>query len=309
MPKTAAIVPGWQWFMDELVKRTNGMVKIEPYGGAVLFDQKATPDSLKSGIADMSNVSTSAHSQLFPVSNLFVLPGLEFPDSTADGFMKKYDAYMQLREKYPAIKNELKDYKLLFWCPNPAYRLISKKLIAVPEDIKGLKLGGNASQSKVTQAGGGVWVQAVPNDVYEGMNKGVFDGAYVSWAQVNVYHFEEVATFFLDYGFTQEAQQVCMNLNTWNSLSPDVQKIFTDLTAETVRRASQAQIDSNQKGIDGTKAKNRTITVPNVEQRAKWDATIGPIADEWAKDLVSKGVTSAPDILKDIIAARAAAYK
>ncbi len=300
MPKTGAIVPGWEWFASEIQTRSNGKVKVDFYPAAALFNQKDTPDSLKAGVADIANVSLSSHSQEFPINNIFVLAGLEFPDLTRDGFIAKYNAYLQLSQKYTALSDELKDYKLLFWCSNPAYRVISKKKIAVPDDMKGVKLAGSMSQGQVIKLAGGVWVQGVPNDFYEGISKGTFDGAFTSWAQVSVYKFEEVANNFLDYGFTQETQQVCMNLKTWNSLPPDVQKLITDLTLETVGRCADGQISAGQKGIDNVKAKGRTITTPTADQRTAWDKMIAPIADDWVKTAQSKGVNNAADMLKDL---------
>jgi len=310
MPKTGAIVPGWEWFASELQKQSNGKAKVEFYGAAALFNQKDTPDSIKAGVADVGNIALGTHSQLFPFNYIFCGVGIEFPDLTREGFLTKYKAYQELSQKYPELSKELADYKLLFWCPNPAYRIISKNKILVPDDVKGVKLGSPTSQAgSVTKAAGGVWVQAVPNDVYEGMNKGVFDGAFVSWAHVAVYKFDEVANYFLDYGFTQEVQQICMNLKTWNSLSPDIQKLIGDLTLETIGRCSDGQIAAAKRGIDNVKAKNKTITAPTAEQKAQWDALTAPMADEWVKAAQGKGFAKAPEFMKDLKALRAAAMK
>jgi TRAP-type C4-dicarboxylate transport system substrate-binding protein len=310
MPKTGAIVPGWEWFASELQTRSNGKAKVDFYGAAALFVQKDTPDSLKAGVADVANIALGTHSQLFPLNYIFTAVGLEFPDLTREGFISKYKAYMDLAQKYPEFGKELADYKLLFWCPNPAYRIISKNKIVVPDDLKGVKLGSPTAQAgALTKAAGGVWVQAVPNDVYEGISKGVFDGAFVSWAHVSVYKFDEVANYFLDYGFTQEVQQICMNLKTWNSLPPDIQKLIGDLTLETIGRCSDGQIAQAQKGIDNVKAKNKTITTPTAEQRAQWDAIVAPMADEWIKAAEGKGFAKASDFMKDLRALRSAAMK
>ena len=309
MPKTGAIVPGWEWFASELQKQSNGKVKVEFYGAAALFTQKDTPDSLKAGVADIANVSLSSHSQFFPLNFIFTLAGMEFPDLTREGFIAKYKAYIELAQKYPALSKELADYKLLFWCPNPGYRLISKPKIVVPDDLKGIKVGSSAAQGQVTKLAGGVWVQAVPNDSYEGINKGVVDGSWVTWAQISVYKLDEVASNFLDTGITQESQQVCMNLKTWNSLPADIQKLIGDLTLETIGRSSDGQITAGAKGINNAKTRNRTITTPTPEQRAQWDKLTAPIAEEWVKNAQSKGMANATDFLKDFRALQAAAMK
>ena len=310
MPTTGAIVPGWEkYFGPELQTRSNGRVKVEFYGGAALFTQKDTPDSLKAGVADIANISLTNQSQLFPVNNIFGAPGMEFPDQTRDGYIAKYKAYLQLSQKYPILSKELADYKLLFWAPNPAYRIISKNKIAVPDDLKGVRLGSGNMQGQVTQLCGGVMVGAVPNDYYEAISKGIFDGAYASWAQVATYKFEEVANYFLDYGFTQEETQICMNLKTWNSLPQDIQKLIDDLAVESVGRCADSQIERAKVGMDNAKSKNRTIVTPTADQRALWDTAISPIFSDWVKNAQSKGMANATDLLNELKTIRAAAFK
>ncbi len=310
MPKTGSIVPGWEWFASELQKQSNGKAKVEFYGAAALFTQKDTPDSIKAGVADVANIALGTHSQLFPINFVFSTIGTEFPDLTREGMLAKYKAYVELSQKYPELGRELSDYKLLFWCPNLSYRIISKNKVVVPDDIKGVKLGAPTAQAgALTKAAGGVWVQAVPNDVYEGINKGVFDGAFVGWNHVAVYKFDEVANYFLDYGFTQEVQQMCMNLKTWNSLPPDIQKLIGDLTLETIGRCADGQIASAVKGVEMVKARNKTITTLNAQQRAQWDTIAAPMGEEWIKLAQSKGFANAPALLKDLQALRAAALK
>jgi TRAP-type transport system periplasmic protein len=309
MPTTAAVAPSFSWFADQLQKQSNGKVKVDLYPGASLFKQTDTADSLKAGIADIANISLSNNSQLFPITNVFDTAGLEFPDSTRDEMMTKYKAYLQLSQKYPVFKNEMADYKLLMFNPSSAYRIIGKKKIAVPNDLKGVKLAGSNMQGQITKYGGGVWVQGVPNDYYDGMTKGTFDGAFASWAQVSVYKFEEVASNFLDYGFTQTTQMICMNQKTWNSLPPDIQKLIMDIAPGAIEQNCDGQLSSSQKGINNAKAKGRTITTLTTDQRALWDTTIAPISDDWVKNAQSKGVSNAADILKDLKGVRAAAYK
>jgi TRAP-type C4-dicarboxylate transport system substrate-binding protein len=308
MPATGAIVPGWtQYFGPELQTRSNGRVKVDFYPAAALFNQTDTPDSLKAGVADIANIALSAHAQQFPISNIFVLPGMEFPDATRDDYLAKYNAILQLSQKYASLSSELTDFKVLMWVPNPSYRIMSKKLIIVPDDVKGVKLAGASMSGQITKLAGGVWVSGVPNDFYDGLSKGTFDGFYASWAQNNTYKFEEVASYFLDYGFTQEIQIIAMNLKKWNSLPPDIQKIIMDLAPASIGASGDSQIALSQKGIANAKVKNRTITTPNADQGAMWDKLVAPIQDTWVKDAQSKGAKDAGTILSDLKALRAAA--
>ncbi len=77
-------------------------------------------------------------------------------------------------------------------------------------------------------------MQGVPNDYYDGISKGTFDGAFASWAQISVYKFEEVATYFLDYGFHSGNPAGLYELENLEFSAPDIQKLIVDLTPETV---------------------------------------------------------------------------
>jgi TRAP-type C4-dicarboxylate transport system substrate-binding protein len=309
MPATGVIVPGFTWWADQVQKQSNGRVKIDFYPAGALFNQADTPDSLKAGVADISNISLTAHAQLQPITNVFGLPGMEFPDTTKDGYMAKYDAYLQLSQKYTAISSELADYKLLMWIPNPSYRIVSKKQITLPADLKGVKIGGSAAQGQIVQLAGGTPVQMIPPNMYENLSKGVVDGGFVSWSHVSVYKLPEVVSYFLDYGFTQESTEICMNLKKWNSLPPDIQKIMTDNIRDSVGQSADAFLAGNQKGIQLVKDSKKTITTLTPDQMKTWDTLVAPIQDTWIKDAQSKGTTNAADILKDLKALRAAAMK
>ncbi len=309
MPATGGAVPGWTWWADQVQKQSNGKVKIDFYPASALFNQADTPDSLKAGIADIANIALTAHAQLQPVTNVFGLPGLEFPDTTKDGYIAKYNAYMQLSQKYPAISSELADYKVLIFGASPSYRIVTKKPVTIPSDLKGMKIGGSAAQGKIIQLAGATSVQAVPPNLYEMISKGVIDGGFATWSHVSVYKLPEVVNYFLDYGFTQESIQICMNLKTWSSLPPDIQKIMNDLVLESISHSVDSYLSVNQKGIQLAKDSNKTTTTLTPDQMKAWDTLVAPLQNDWVKDAQSKGVSNAPAILSDLKAARAAAMK
>ncbi len=308
MPKSGAIVPGWDWWAEQVQKQSNGKVKIDFYPAGALFDQANTPDSLKAGVADIANISFANHSSLQPITNMFALPGLEFPD-TKDGLLASYKAYLQLSQKYPIITSELPDYKVLMWVPNPAYRIISKRQVTLPSDLKGMKLGGTTLQSQMVQLAGGTSVQTAPPAMYETISKGVVEGGFVFWAQVSVYKLNEVVNYVLDYGFTQISQQICMNIKTWNSLPPDVQKLMMDLAPESISRSLDGALATSQTGIQLIKDSKKTITTLTPDQAKAWDALVTPIQDAWVKNAQSKGANNAATLLSDLKALRAAAMK
>lgn len=308
LPPNGSIVPGWTWWADEVQRRSNGRVKVDFYFAGALFNQVDTPDALKAGVADIANMSLTAHYNLEPITNVFGLPAMEFPDAK-DGYLASYNAYLQLSQKYPAIKNELVDYKLLMWVTNPAFHIISKKQVTVPNDLKGMKIGGKTEQGQIIQGAGAVSVQVIPPNMYESLSKGVIDGGFITWAQVSTYKLTEVVSYFLDYLVTQETTQICMNLKTWNSLPPDIQKLMMDLVPESIAHSADSTLTISQKSIQLIKDSNKTMTTLTADQVKLWDTLVSPRQDAWVKDAQSKGVSDAATILSDLKGLRTAAIK
>ena len=113
----------------------------------------------------------------------------------------------------------------------------------------------------------------------------------------------------MDYGFTQESQQICMNLKTWNALPPDIQKLMMDLVPESISRSIDSELAISQKSIQLIKDNNKTITTLTSDQIKAWDTLVAPIQDTWVKDAQSKGVSNEATVLSDLKALRSAAMK
>ena len=82
-----------------------------------------------------------------------------------------------------------------------------------------------------------------------------------------------------------------MNKNTWNSLSPDLQKIVTDVTNEmmpdTLCRAVSGEMEQ---GISITKELGHEIIDVSPEERARWIEASRPAWETWVKNMETKGL-------------------
>jgi TRAP-type C4-dicarboxylate transport system substrate-binding protein len=78
-----------------------------------------------------------------------------------------------------------------------------------------------------------------------------------------------------------------MTKATWDSLSPEAQKVLDKHSGEAVSRAFGAWWDGERKaGKDNTIARGdkRTIVDLTPEQTAAWQKKLEPLNDNWAKN-------------------------
>jgi TRAP-type C4-dicarboxylate transport system substrate-binding protein len=211
-------------------------------------------------------------------------------------------------QKYPALANEYKEFKPLTWSTDPVRIMVSDRPVHVPNDIKGVKVGGEGTAQDVVREAGGVPVMTVPPDTYMAMQNKVINASLsIGWNHVQTYKLWEVANYILDYGFGHGGTNLYMNNKSWASLPPDVQKVMTDLLPELNTRCDQglqATADAGKKSAIDNKC---TVYVPTAAEAALWEKVKAPIEDAWLAEMKSKGVTSAPDILKDVKQAQAKA--
>ncbi len=296
-PPSGVFILAWTWFTAEFAKQTNGRYVIDTYPSQTLVKSTETLNALGDGVTDFADVPLLTFQSAFPINSMLALPTLNFPDNPA-GDLAGRNAARELVAKFPALQNEFKNFKVLSVQVTPSNFIMTKKTkVLVPADLKGLKIASQGSDMDIISMAGGVPVNMPPPQVYEAMDKGVVEGSLIGWYHVISQHFDEVGGYYLENTFSQLPHRVMMNLNSWNSLPPDVQKIILDLIPQEEAKGSEIYVqqcrDGRQKAID----KGRTVTVPTAEQKKMWKDLIQPLEGKWLDTAKSKGVTDAQAML------------
>jgi TRAP-type C4-dicarboxylate transport system substrate-binding protein len=172
----------------------------------------------------------------------------------------------QFQEKYKLKTLCFFDYGFRhFWT--------SKKAIKEPKDLRGAKI--RVQQAKVFgDTINGLGGNAVPmawGEVISAAKQGVIDGGdlpIVNMLALKIYEVSKYCSMtFHNYGPTNAV----MNLDIWNGLTPDQQKLVMDLS-----RAAQAKIREATESVDNfAKAKSEleplgmTVVEANVEEFRK----------------------------------------
>jgi TRAP-type C4-dicarboxylate transport system substrate-binding protein len=84
-----------------------------------------------------------------------------------------------------------------------------------------------------------------------------------------------------------------MNKNKWNSLPPDVQKVFTDYSKEFIEQWAAEWNNIDIEGREFFQGKGGQVIPISDAEGAKWAKTAEPVIADFKKDLVSKGYKAA----------------
>ena len=269
-------------------ERTNGRVKITVYPGAALCKDDEVYPSVVSGIVDIGPGVMAHYPGRFPLSSVFELPLLGF--TTANDASK---AFWKLYQKFPEIRAEYSDVHVLWLKIKPPFHIQTvKKPVRTLGDLKGLKLrciGGTASEIMTTL--GAVPVVMPAPDTYLAMEKGVVDGSVFPWEAMQSFKLYELINYHTVVGIFSGPDFVVMNLNLWNSLPTDIQKVFNKLSgAWGADFESKVWDEQDTKGRDScVKAGNEISTLPPKELE-RWKTHIKPMWDKWVAGMEAKGL-------------------
>lgn len=247
-------------FVDRVNKKAQGALTIKLVGGPEVIPGGSQPEAAKSGSIDMVHTSWSYLENVFPPAQLFQLTPFTPMDERTNGVL-------DYASKLFAAQNL---YDLGTLTSGRYFYTYLKKSVTTPQELKGLKLYGSASQSPFIAAVGAAFTNMALSEVYTAAERGVINGMVSAYGQYVDQRHYEVMKFVISHELSTSNMPLIMNLDKWKALPKNLQ----DLLLATVKEVEPEQ---NKWNIDWT-----TATI---------------------KDLQTKGVT-----LVDFSAADAKAY-
>ncbi|MFC1533038.1 TRAP transporter substrate-binding protein DctP, partial [Thermodesulfobacteriota bacterium] len=197
--------------------------------------------------------------------------------------------WAELHEKVPAMKDTFKDVKLLWLSANPLMELhFTKKTVRVPGDMKGLKVTSAAPEVLVSL--GASAVSLPPPEVYTGLERGVAEGLNGPYSFLFAFKILPLVPYHTKVDCGSNAFAFIMNLNKWNSLPSDVQKVIDGLSPWGAKRFCETAETLEAMGIKKAKELGHTFTVPNAKEMKLWFEGAKPGHEKWIKRMESKGL-------------------
>jgi TRAP-type transport system periplasmic protein len=273
-----------QWFCDEVKSRTNGEVEITYYPGGTLLNPVKMYTGVTTGIADLGFSHTAYTRGRFPVTEVLDLP---------QGYPSGYVAVQVSNDFYQKFKPaEWDDVHVLYFASSPPLVLhTNKKPVKTMADLSGLKIRATGQMAEVLKALGAAPVPLQMPDVYESLKRGVIDGVTVDLSPLKYWKFAEVikyTTASWPLGTTY-AFYFIINKGKWDKLSPNAQKVMTEVAMEAKDKQAALWNEMDIEGRDLFVSQGGEIIKLSDSEIKKWTAAVQPVIAQYKKDMVAKG--------------------
>jgi TRAP-type C4-dicarboxylate transport system substrate-binding protein len=281
---------------------TNGAVKITMYPAQSIAAVADNYDAVISNLAQMTWIPTSPYQGRFSLSEIISLPFMALPSGTVNG--KKLgcaavNSYIlqELYETVPEVQKEWAQTKVLFLNTTDSNFLVFKKPIKTIAEMKGMKIvasGSGPTLDMWKKLGASPLYMTGPS-VYEAGQKGVIDGVATNWANLGTYKYNEVFPYATDMTSFVSRFGLVMNLETWNKLSPEVQKQIMSVSGQAgAEFASNTAFGEDAKNdiLAQFKKNGSSLTINQFDpgEVDKMKVLAGkPIWDEYVASMNSRG--------------------
>ena len=280
----------WRTWAEAVTKATDGRVEFTFYYDDTLIDANAEYQQLVGGVADIADVHRYANDGFVISENWKSITSGIPEDAVVDFSYKLFD-------EFDAIADEYKDVKILAQGFNGGtmYQLLTvNKKVMNPADMKGLTIWCEADWNGFVKECGATPVNTPFSEVYSSLQKNMYDGLLIPTETLQSCNFAEICKYCvkLNLCYTSGAGHL-MNLDTWNSLPEDIQKIIdSEEIRTTVEKANVEGFKASEKGaMEWAEEKYGTKEVVlSDQQRDAFIALVQKANLEKAKELDKKGL-------------------
>ena len=280
-----------QSWIDKVYEATDGRVKITLYDNSTLSAATDIGVKVAEGAVDIGWLYTSYYAGQFPLSDVINLPFQGFGDPIVST-----NTLWDLYDEYEEIQEEWGDYKLLMLYGNPGMMFASADApITSVADLAGRSMRCPAGAiTELLTTWGANPIPMPPPEVYESIEKGVISGYIFEPSGITNFSLEEVTKYYTDLPMYDGPFALIMNMDQWNSLPEDLQKIIDDLSGkEASLGAAQAFADAVNVARDDIVAAGGEFVSVSDEAKAEFAVEADKYAATWAEQQSVDGFDAA----------------
>jgi TRAP-type transport system periplasmic protein len=278
VPPTHPMHAAAQAWAASITTASQGTIKITIFPAQQLGKAFDHYNMARDGIADIAYVNPGYEPGRFPIMGAVELPFLFANAKQGSAAMDEW------YRRYAAQEMHDVRYCLTF-AHDPATFHATKRQIAVPGDLKGMKVRpANATMARFITLLGGTNVQASAPEARDLLEKGVAEAITFPWGSVVLFGIDKVAKYHMDASLYVTEQTWVLNKAKYQSLSTAQKTVMDDhcSTAWAMKIASP-WADFESDGRDKIKAQaGHEVAALTSAQLAQWRAAAKPLHDEWA---------------------------
>lgn len=286
-PAETVLIRQWS---EALAEATEGRIKIESYAGGTLLGANDIYNGVVEGVADIGMSCFAYTPGRFPIMEAFELPGITYLNSRVASMV----AWEGINELNPP---EVQDTKMLMVLATGPGDLFTRSPVRSLADLQGLEIRATGISSDTISALGGIPLGMSQNDAYDSLAKGVVQGnlspieVLQGWNQAEVTSYITRTPFLYNTLFF-----ITMNLDKWNSLPDDLQKIFLEINERFQEETAAALWDTQNESalIYAVEEHDMEIFDLDAAETALWIDKVMPIQDAYRQKLAGLGIDTDP---------------
>ena len=282
---------------DRIEKESGGRVKMKYFWGSALYAPPNWYAEIAKGTADIGSEGWSSYQPSGFDLNRAVL--FHFYD-VADWRMG-VRVYNEVASEFPQLRAEMANVKTLAMRgPYGSTQIMTKKRVASLKDLSGLRIRTIADWLEQLKEVGAEPVAMPAGEVYTSLEKGIVQGTIFPYETLKSFKLAEVTKYVAELNMGAfPGPTIHMNLNTWNKLPPDIQKVFNDIGSDVYNEAAQKAMDeSDQDGIAFAKQQGVEFNKLSQEDLAKWNSLSAAAGAKQAAAADAKGLPASKAVAK-----------
>jgi TRAP-type C4-dicarboxylate transport system substrate-binding protein len=286
-PTHSAVVHAHEAF-DSMETLTDGRVKVDIYDSATLVKPPDIWDAINRGIADFSSMPLPAFQSGLPWWGAEMLPGglkdyQGMHNAAVNGMLTMYQDAFHAKGMKITIS--------YLFCPGLAYIMTKNKRVAVPEDLKGLKIqaAGPTEANMIQALGAAPVVMAFP-DVYEGLMTDLIDGTMGNISSFTQYKVQEPSNYLCMYPFGGPYVAPLVSEVGLAKLTPGDQAIFLEQAKKYGMLEETGFATGSERMFSDVLVPNlKEIVYPTPDQTKLWNDALAPMISDWKAKAGAEG--------------------
>ncbi len=279
------LIQGW---IDAINEATGGRVQITSFPGGTLLPGTEIYEGVVDGAADIGHSAYAYTRGRFPVMETFLVPGISYNNA----YVSDWVAMEGILQLNPA---ELEDVKHLFTFSTGRGDLLMQLPLERMEDLSGVEIGVTAGQfAEAVRLLGATGAVFTMPEHYEVISRGLTQGVLAPMEVLRSFRIGEVTGHVTVTPFLyNQLLFMVMNLETWNSLPPDIQEIIETVSQDYYEDVVAGFYDRlNEEVLGWIERENLDIEIITLteEETARWIARMDPILEDHQRYLEEKGL-------------------
>lgn len=275
MPPGHPYVAGaFEPFADMVNEGTGGEVSVTIYSGGELGPGPVEQYSrVVDGVAELAISLPGYTASTFPLTLTSELPGvIDEATGTAD-----------LWANIDLLSGEYRRVKLVSLWSSAGNALYMRNVaVRSPDDLAGLKIRvPSRNAGLVIEAWGATPVSMPVTEIYNAMQTGVIDGAYIDTTATRAFRLAEVANYLtMGMKTTNSPFFILMNRDAYEGLSAEQQEAIDEAGRKASLLANETQLGAAKRGLEAfAVGEGHEVITLTPEEAAAFDALSAPVVE------------------------------